>query len=111
MHKTALGSQDTVPWNYEADSMVAISRLRDQGYKIAALELTDCPTPISSVTIDQFPLCLMVGNELSGIDSHLLDQADYALEIPQFGAKQSLNVAVAYGIAVFHLVGILRGDI
>ena len=110
MHKTALGSQDMVPWNYETDPLVEISCLRDQGYTIAALELTDTPTPISSVTMNQFPICLMVGNELSGVDSRLLDQADCALEIPQFGAKQSLNVAVAYGIAVFHLVGILRGN-
>ena len=108
MHKTALGSQDTVPWNYEDDPLVAISHLRDLGYTIAALELTDSPTPISSITMSQFPLCLMVGNELSGIDCRLIDYADAAIEIPQFGAKQSLNVAVAYGIAVFHLIGTLR---
>jgi len=109
MHKTALGSQNIVPWNYETDPLVAIDRLSHQGYTIAALELTDCPTPLSAVIPEEFPLCLLIGNELSGIDSRLLDQADYALEIPQYGAKQSLNVAVAYGIAVYHLIGIFRG--
>ncbi len=108
MQKSALGSQSIVPWNYEPNPLVAVDLLRHQGYKIAALELTDSPTYLSEVTKDQFPLCLMIGNELSGIDSRLLGLADYALEIPQYGAKQSLNVAVAYGIAVYHLIGTLR---
>ena len=51
-----------------------------------------------------FPLCLIVGNELSGVRDELLALADHALEIPLYGAKQSLNVAVAYGIAIFDIV-------
>jgi len=110
MHKTALGSQNIVPWNYEPDPLVAIDTLRQQGYKIVALELTDSPSPLSYIVPDHFPVCLMIGNELTGVDTRLLDQADFALEIPQYGAKQSLNVAVAYGIAVYQLIGIIRGS-
>ena len=51
-----------------------------------------------------FPLCLIVGNELHGVREQLVAEADVAFEIPQFGAKQSLNVAVAYGIAIFDIV-------
>jgi len=109
MHKTALGAQDTVPWNYEADATVAIMNLRKLGYTIAALELTDSSMPVYDMARDQFPLCLIVGNELSGVDEDLIAQVDYALEIPQYGAKQSLNVAIAYGIAIFDLIKILRG--
>ena len=108
MHKTALGAQDTVPWNYERNPTVAIGNLRGSGYTIAALELTDSPIPVSGITRDQFPLCLIVGNELSGVDERLIDQSDCALEIPQYGLKHSLNVAVAYGIAIFDLVKIFR---
>ena len=109
VHKAALGAQDTVPWNYEPKATVAIGNLRKLGYMIAALELTDSPMVISALTREQFPLCLLVGNELSGVDEHLIDQADCALEIPHYGAKHSLNVAVAYGIAIFDLIKILRG--
>ncbi len=110
MHKTALGAQDVVPWQYEPKASVAINHLRNLGYVITVLELTDLPTSISSLTRDHFPICLVIGNELSGVDQQLIVKADHALEIPQYGAKQSLNVAVAYGIAVFDLVKILRSQ-
>lgn len=108
MHKTALGAQDMVPWSYEPDATVVIDNLRRRGYTIAVLELTDSSIPVSTVPRDYFPLCLVIGNELSGVDQSLINQADCALEIPQYGAKQSLNVAVAYGIVIFDLIKILR---
>ncbi|MFQ5569018.1 MAG: TrmH family RNA methyltransferase [Rhodothermales bacterium] len=104
VHKTALGAQDTVNWAYEKDPVEVVSRLRERGYTIAVLEITDEPTPTSAVTQVHFPLCLIVGNEVSGVREELVALADLALEIPQYGAKQSLNVAVAYGIAVFDLI-------
>lgn len=109
MQKTALGAQDTVPWNYEPNALEAMIRLRNRGYTIAALEITDTPLPIQDVPREHFPLCLIVGNELSGVSECLMNQANCALEIPQYGAKHSLNVAVACGIAIFDLLKILRG--
>ncbi len=108
MHKTALGAQDTVPWSYEPNATVAIDNLHSLDYTIAVLELTDSSIPVSAIPRDCFPLCLVIGNELFGVDQSLINQADYALEIPQYGAKQSLNVAVAYGIVIFDLIKILR---
>jgi len=52
---------------------------------------------------DNFPLALIVGNEITGVSQDLLDLCDFSIEIPQFGIKQSLNVAVAYGISVFEM--------
>ncbi len=52
----------------------------------------------------KYPLCIVVGNEVEGISDELLSLCDVALEIPMFGIKHSLNVAVAYGIVVFHAV-------
>lgn len=104
LHKTALGAQDTVAWAYEKDPVAVLERLRDDGYTLAVLEITDTPTPTTAVTADQFPLCLIVGHEITGVRDEVVAMADLALEIPQYGAKQSLNVAVAYGIAVFDVV-------
>ena len=104
LHKTALGAQDAVPWAYEKNVLPLARRLRSEGYRLAVLEITDSPTDIRSLEADAFPLCLAVGNEVTGISDGLVEMADFALEIPQFGMKHSLNVAVAFGIAVFDLV-------
>ena len=109
LHKTALGAQDTVAWAYEKDPGGVVRRLRETGYTLAVLEITDTPTPTTALPSDVFPLCLVVGNELVGVRDELVQMADLALEIPQYGAKQSLNVAVAYGIAIFDLVRSYRG--
>lgn len=101
--KTALGSQNSVNWEYVKDAREVINRLKNQGVKICALELTDKSVSYYNVSKSDFPLCLIVGNEISGVSQELIDLCDFSIEIPQFGIKQSLNVAVAYGIAVFDL--------
>lgn len=110
--KTALGSTESVPWEYIKDAKEAIAKLRGDGYKICALELTENSRKYNDVPERDFPLALIVGNEITGVAQPLLDMCDFALEIPQYGIKQSLNVAVAYGVAVFELrkiyVSILR---
>ncbi|GIV62320.1 TrmH family RNA methyltransferase [Rhodocaloribacter litoris] len=104
MHKTALGAQDLVPWERHRDPLPLVDRLRAAGYTLAVLEITDTPSHIADLDASHFPLCLIVGNEVHGVRDALVARADVALEIPQYGAKQSLNVAVAYGVAVFGLV-------
>ena len=104
LHKTALGAQDTVEWEYVREAAEIITRLKQAGYVIAVLEITDEPSHPSDLELAHFPLCLVVGNELFGVTDDAIALADMALEIPQFGAKQSLNVSVAFGIAVFDIV-------
>ncbi|MEX1056032.1 MAG: TrmH family RNA methyltransferase [Rhodothermales bacterium] len=104
MHKTALGAQDTVAWEYVREASEIVRRLKGAGYTIAVLEITDTPTYPPELESEHFPLCLVVGNELFGVSDESIALADLALEIPQFGAKQSLNVSVAFGIAVFDVV-------
>lgn len=101
--KTALGSQDSVSWEYVKDAKEVITTLKQKGVKICALELTDKSKKYYELTKNNFPLCLIVGNEITGVSQDLLDLCDCSIEIPQYGIKQSLNVAVAYGIAVFDL--------
>jgi tRNA G18 (ribose-2'-O)-methylase SpoU len=64
--------------------------------------------PYYRVVPSDFPLCLVIGNEVTGVSKSTLAACDTALEIPQYGIKQSLNVAVAYGIAIFELNRIWR---
>jgi 23S rRNA (guanosine2251-2'-O)-methyltransferase len=101
--KTALGAQNSVSWEYVKEAKDVILQLKSEGVKIAALELTENSIPHYSFAHADFPVALLVGNEIKGVSQDLLDLCDFALEIPQYGIKQSLNVAVAYGIAVFEL--------
>lgn len=101
--KTSLGSTESVSWEYVKDPVEVINRLKAEGVRICALELTEGSTPYYKIESSDFPLCLIVGNEITGVKQELLDLCDAALEIPQYGIKQSLNVAVAYGVAVFEL--------
>lgn len=101
--KTALDSQKSVKWEYQKNPKEVIHQLKEKGVKICALELTDKSIPHYNVSPDDFPLAMLVGNEISGVSQELLDLCDFTIEIPQYGIKQSLNVAVAYGIAIFEL--------
>jgi tRNA G18 (ribose-2'-O)-methylase SpoU len=101
--KTALGSQDSVKWEYVKDPREVILSLKQLGIKICALELTSTSKPYYQIKANDLPICLIIGNEISGVSHELLDICDFSIEIPQYGIKQSLNVAVAYGIAVFDL--------
>ncbi|MEP0545358.1 MAG: RNA methyltransferase [Rhodothermales bacterium] len=102
--KTALGAEHTVPWTHAPDPLALLDRLRADGVTLAALEQTDTPTDIGAITRAQFPLAFVLGNEVKGVQQAILDRCDLALEIPQYGAKHSLNVSVAFGIAAFGLV-------
>jgi tRNA G18 (ribose-2'-O)-methylase SpoU len=88
--------------------MEAIGIAKSSGMRICVLEQTDRSIPASSLTKGDFPLCLVVGNELTGISPAVLAAADLAVDIPMYGVKQSLNAAVAYGIALFEFVRILK---
>ena len=104
VEKTALGTTQLVPWEYFADTMEAVRKLKAEGWTVAALEITDESRPLQTVRRHEFPLALVFGNEVTGVDERVLAAADTVLEIPQFGQKESLNVAVAFGVAVFLLV-------
>lgn len=101
--KTALGSTESVKWEYIQNPVEAVMALKEQGVKICALELTENSNKYYDIPQQSFPICLLVGNEITGVSQELLDLCDIAFEIPQYGIKQSLNVAVAYGIAIFEL--------
>lgn len=106
--KTALGATETVPWEHEPDAIAAIERLRAGGIAVYALEITEGSTPIDAIAGLRFPAALVVGNEIAGVSQAVLEHCDGALEIPMYGVKHSLNVAVAFGIGVWELVRACR---
>ena len=108
IEKTALGATETVPWSHFANPLDAIQAARGSGARICVLEQTTRSIPYYQITPSQFPICLVVGNELTGISPAVVSAADLALEIPMFGTKHSLNAAVAYGIGIFELVRIWK---
>lgn len=109
IRKTALGAEQTVSWTHFKSSQEAIDSARAQGFQIAVLEITDNPRRLETLTLEDFPLCLVVGNEVSGVSDQAVAEADFAIEIPQFGHKHSLNAAVAFGVAIFGVIGAYRG--
>ena len=108
--KTALGSENSVAWEYVKDAKEIILQLKEAGIKICALELTENSIPNYELTKADFPLALIVGNEITGVQQDLLDLCDCSIEIPQHGIKQSLNVAVAYGISIFDMRRIIDSE-
>ncbi len=108
--KTALGSTESVDWEYVKDSVKVIKNLKEEGVKICALELTSKSRPYYVIDKQDFPLCLIVGNEITGVAQELIDLCDFSIEIPQYGIKQSLNVAVAYGISIFEMRKVFDRD-
>ncbi|ACF43432.1 RNA methyltransferase [Pelodictyon phaeoclathratiforme] len=109
--KTALGAQDTVVWEYHADPLEAVCSMKREGVRICGLEITEGSRPYTAVNAGDFPICLVVGNEVDGLENEILDSCDDVLEIPQYGTKHSLNVAVAAGIALFELVHVFRRSV
>jgi tRNA G18 (ribose-2'-O)-methylase SpoU len=105
--KVALGATSTVPWEYKRDPIEAVAELKSKGIRIAVLEITDNARPVWSMEMSEFPMCLVVGNEISGVSKEVIDLADTSFEIPMLGMKQSLNVSVAYSIAVYEMLNVL----
>lgn len=100
--KTALGAEETVPWEHIDDPLAVITALRNDEWSIVALELTEDAIDLEDFTPPE-KVCLVVGHELSGVPQEIIAVADAVLKIPMLGTKESLNVAVAAGIALHHL--------
>jgi len=102
IRKTALGSEDSVPWEYHPKTTDAIGALRSQGVSIVVLERTEKSIRHFDAAYP-FPCALVVGHEFFGVSAEVMALADLAVEIPMAGIKGSLNVAVAYGIVVYEI--------
>ena len=102
LHKTALGAEDSVPWEYHKDPIKIAKKIKSQGKSLVLIEQTHISSSIYKVNYN-FPLCFIVGNEVMGVSEELSEIADIHIELPMRGIKQSLNVSVATGIVGYEL--------
>lgn len=109
IHKTALGAEDVVEWQYYTDTMQAVEELRNNGYKIYAIEQVE-----GSIELQKFKAeenthyAVIMGNEVKGVQQQVVDACDGSIEIPQFGTKHSLNVSVTTGMVIWEFARILE---
>jgi len=102
IHKTALGAEDSVDWSYFPDTLSALRSLGPE-WTLCAVEQTH-----QSISLERFEVdpsrkyALVLGHEVYGVDQAVVDACHHSIELPQFGTKHSLNVAVTAGIAIWH---------
>lgn len=104
IHKTALGSTDSVEWKYFETTLEALEELRGRNFKIYAIEQAEgsISLPDFSVNPDE-SYALIFGNEVKGVDQQIVDQCNGCIEIPQFGTKHSFNISISAGIVLWDL--------
>ena len=102
IHKSALGAEFSMKWQYFDDAEQAVLNLKQLGYKILAIEQAQGSVMLNNYTINKNQkYALILGNEVNGVQQKVIDLCDNCLEIPQFGTKHSLNVSVAAGIVLW----------
>jgi 23S rRNA (guanosine2251-2'-O)-methyltransferase len=102
IHKTALGSTDTVAWEYVENTMDLIKKLKYQNIKICAIEQAEQATMLDAFSpVKDTTYALVFGNEVKGVSQQVVSASDMVLEIPQFGTKHSLNISVSAGIVIW----------
>ncbi|OGY44248.1 MAG: hypothetical protein A2729_04885 [Candidatus Buchananbacteria bacterium RIFCSPHIGHO2_01_FULL_39_14] len=100
--KTALGAETWILWEKQWQTHLLVKKLKKQGIKIVVLETSQGAKPLPKFK-PAFPLALVVGSETKGVSKKILVLADQVVKIPMLGKKESLNVSVAAGIALYQL--------
>lgn len=104
IHKTALGAEESVAWSYHEDTVACVRELKQQGYRVYAVELAHDSLKLDqdAVATDK-PIALVLGNEIEGVQEEVISLCDGCLEIPQYGTKHSLNVSCAAAIVIWEM--------
>ena len=109
IHKSSLGAEFTVAWEYFKTTVEAVELLKSQGYTVLAIEQVEGAVMLDSLTVDKSKkYALIFGNEVSGVDQAVVDMCDGAIEIPQVGTKHSINVSVCGGVVIWKFFESLR---
>ena len=108
IQKTALGSTESVEWEYQKDICLAIKDLKKQGVYIWGIEQTENSSKLNKVKIsNEFKHAIILGNEVKGVSQNAIDLSDDVIEIPQFGTKHSLNVSACSAILIWEFYNAL----
>lgn len=109
IQKTALGATESVQWVYEGNSIDAVKKLKQDGYRIIAVEQVKGSVKLNDFKPDSEEKYVVIfGNEVFGVKQEIVDLADLCLEIPQYGTKHSLNISVSAGIVLWDVFNKFR---
>ena len=120
IHKTALGAEESVEWQYYQETLDAVHALQDEGYTVYAVEQAHDSVTLEeiaeTITNHQSPItncpkiAVILGHEVFGVQQEVIDQCSQCIEIPQYGTKHSMNVSVTAGIVMYRLSEALRAQ-
>jgi len=118
IHKTALGAEESVEWQYYKETLDAVRDLQNEGYTVYAVEQAHDSLTLEEVAremengqwkMDNGPkIAVVLGHEVFGVQQEVVDQCSQCIEIPQYGTKHSMNVSVTAGIVLYRLASSLR---
>ncbi len=105
IHKSALGAEDSVPWEHCSDTLALVQELKARGYTVLSAEQTENSVQLQDFTAEpDGRYAIVFGNEVDGVQQSVVDACDACLEIPQFGTKHSLNVSVSIGVVLWQFI-------
>ena len=111
IHKTALGSTDTVNWEYAENTIDLVKKLKDDHVKICSIEQAENATMLNDFVIEpKTKYALVFGNEVKGVAQNVVNASDVVIEIPQYGTKHSLNISVSCGVVVWDVFSKLSAN-
>ena len=120
IHKTALGAEESVEWQYYQETLDAVHALQEEGYTVYAVEQAHDSVTLENVAEQilnsQFSIlncpkiAVILGHEVFGVQQEVIDQCSQCIEIPQYGTKHSMNVSVTAGIVMYRLSEALRAQ-
>ena len=103
IHKTALGAEESVSWQYYPTALAAVEQLKRDGYTICSIEQVHDSISLEKLVINKSQrLAIVLGNEVKGVSQEVVDASDLCVEIPQYGIKHSLNISCCAAIVMWH---------
>ena len=109
IHKTALGAEDSVEWEYYKNTMDCVHDLKNKEYIVLSIEQAEGSTKLQELSLNkEKKYAVVFGNEVKGVKQEVVDASNGCIEIPQFGTKHSLNVSVTAGIIIWEMAKLLK---
>jgi len=104
IHKTALGATESVEWEYVADTLELVEKLKKEKVKVLSIEQAENSTMLNEFTPEQNQkYAIVMGNEVKGVQQEVVSASDFCIEIPQLGTKHSLNISVSCGVVLWDM--------
>ena len=109
IHKTALGATETVTWKHYPTTTEAVEELKKQGFKVISIEQAENSTMLNEfIPTKEENYAIVFGNEVEGVEQGIVSESDLVVEIPQYGMKHSLNIAVSVGVVIWDMVSKMK---